>query len=67
MNACLIAGQWLFVGTSVLALFVILADWMRGETGGRPMVLVGISVGCLFLALLFFGVRRWLDKSFPQS
>lgn len=67
MNACLIAGQWLFVGTSMLALFVILADWMRGETGGRPLLLVGIAAGCLILALLFFGVRQWLDKSFPQS
>jgi ABC-type enterobactin transport system permease subunit len=67
MNACLIAGQWLFVGTSVLALVVILADWMRGDAGGRPMVFVGIAAGCLLVALLFFVVRSWLDRNFPQS
>jgi len=67
MNACLIAGQWLFVGTAALALLAIMSDWLRGATDGRPEVMVGIVVGCLLLALLFLVVRGWLDKNYPQE
>ncbi len=67
MNACLIAGQWLFVGTAALALFAILADWMRSATDGKPMVLAGIAAGCFGLALLFYVVRGWLDRNYPQN
>lgn len=65
MNACLIAGQWLFVGTAALALISIFTNWVRGATDGRPEVMTGIAAGCLLLALLFLMVRRWLDKSYP--
>jgi hypothetical protein len=65
MNACLIAGQWLFVGTAALALLAIVADWFRGSTDGRPDVMTGIAAGCLVLALLFLAIRRWLDRNFP--
>jgi Na+-driven multidrug efflux pump len=67
MNACLIAGQWLFVGTAALALFAIFADWMRSATDGKPIVLGGIAAGCLGLALLFYAIRGWLDRHYPQS
>jgi hypothetical protein len=65
MNACLLGGQWLFVGTAGLALLAVFADWIRGATDGRPEVMIGIAVGCLLLSLLFFAVRRWLDNSYP--
>jgi hypothetical protein len=65
MNACLIAGQWLFVGTAALALVAIMADWMRAATDGKPMVLAGIAALCLGLALLFNVIRRWLDHNYP--
>jgi hypothetical protein len=67
MNACLRAGQWLFVGVAALALLAVLADWFRGATDGRPGVMLVIAAGCLVLALLFFTVRRWLDNNYPPD
>jgi hypothetical protein len=62
-RACLIAGQWLFLVTGGLALLSLVSDLLRGDTAGRPGVMLWIGILCLVLAAAFHAGGRFLNSN----
>jgi hypothetical protein len=62
IGACLIIGKWLFLLTGLLAILAVVADYFRGDTGGRPEVMLAIGVIFPALAGVFHYLGQRLEK-----